>query len=370
MAISLQADIDQVLTTAFGPDLVRLWNRRANTLANCVQIDEGEFKQVFWAASQAGGASKAVAEGYQVQSSDFNIDTMVNLSLNRAQYIDPFALSDTEIAVAMRSPLSPTKLIDMVAERVFESMTRLTDRIDQDLLSGTGTDPVTGAQTIVGLDSALITSGSYAGQSLSSVPGLASNVFGTDGGTGTAITLAQMQSDLTAIKVRSDEKPDFIVCHPYVGSAIQALYETDRRIFNMDQTLTQYSTGPSKAFNGADSGLVFMGVPILYDQNAYVFGTPGDGYGHMYYLSKRHLQLDVMPHKNPFDGSVWENDRMISSGGAQSTSGSPDEEVGPPLVSITSLARLGLAATFVVNVECQLKVKRPLALARRVGVSI
>lgn len=371
MAISLQTDIDAILTTAFGPDLVRLWNRRANLLANCVQIEPGEFKQVFWAASAPGGTSKAVAEGYQVQSTDFNIDTMVNLSLSRGQYLDAFALSDTEIAVANRSPLSPTKLIDMVAERVFESTTRLTDKINTDLFSGNGTDSVTSAQNIVGLDNALITSGNYAGQSVTSISSLQSNVFGgPDSGSGVAITLAQMQSDLTQIKVRSDEKPDFIVMHPYVGSAIQALYETNRRIFNQDNTLTRYSSGPAQAFNGADSGMSFMGVPILYDKDGYVNGSPGAGFGHIYYVSKRHLSLDVMPHHNPMDGSVWEQEDFVSSGGAQSNSGSPDEMVGPPVVSIVSLARLGLAATFAVNVECQLKVKRPLALGRRLNVAI
>jgi hypothetical protein len=365
MAISLQTDIDVILTTAFGPDLVRLWNRRANLLANCVKIEEGDFKQVFWAASAPGGAAKAVAEGYQVQSSDFNIDTMVNLSLSRAQYLDPFSLSDTEIAVAARSPLSPTKLIDMVAERVFESTTRITDKINQDMFSGTGTDLVTGAQNIVGLDSALITTGTYAGQNVGSITSLQSNVSGSaDSGTGTALTLAQMQSDLTNIKLRSDEKPDFIVMHPWVGSAVQALFETNRRIVNIDAPLTNYSSGPSRAFNGADSGMSFMGVPILYDKDAFVFGTPGDGYGHIYYLSKRHLAADVMPHRNPMDGSNWENESFLSSGGAE------DEMVGGPVVSIVSLARLGLAASFAVNVEVQLKVKRPLALGRRLDVAI
>lgn len=363
MAISLQSDIDVILTTAFGPDLVRLWNRRANLLANCVQVEEGEFKQVFWAASQSGGTSKAVAEGYQVVSSDFNIDTMVNLSLSRAQYIDAFALSDTEIAVASRSPLSPTKLIDMVAERVFESTTRITDKINIDMFSGTGVDSVTGAQNIVGLDSALITSGTYAGQNVGSVTGLQSNVSGNDASPA-AITTTQMQQDLTAIKLRSDEKPEFIVMHPYVGSAIQALFETNRRLVNLDSPLTRYSTGPAMAFNGADSGMSFMGVPILYDKDGYVNGTPGSGFGHIYYVSKRHLVADVMPHRNPFDGSNWSQESFLSSGGAE------DEMVGGPIVSIVSLARQGLAASFAVNVELQLKVKRPLAMGIRKGVSI
>lgn len=363
MSISTVSDISAVLTTAFGPDLVRLWNRRANTLANCVQIEEGEFKQVFWAASSAGGASKAVAEGYQVQSSDFNLDTMVNLSLSRAQYIDPFALSDTEIAVAMRSPLSPTKLIDMVAERVFESTTRLTDKINSDLFTGNGTDGVTGAQNIVGLESALITSGNYAGQNVGTVTGLQANLSGNDASPA-SLTLAQMQADLTAIKLRSDEKPDFIVMHPYVGSALQALYETERRLVNLDAALSRYNTGPAQAFNGADSGMSFMGVPILYDKDGYVNGSPGSGFGHIYYLSKRHLVMDVMPHHNPFDGSVWEMENFISSGGAE------DEAVGGPVISIVSLARQGLAASFAVNVELQLKVRRPLALGIRKGVSI
>ena len=363
MAISLQSDIGAVLTTAFGPDLVRLWNRRANTLANCVQIEEGDFKQVFWAASAAGGTSKAVAEGYQVQSSDFNIDTMVNLSLSRAQYIDSFSLSDTEIAVASRSPLSPTKLIDMVAERVFESTTRLTSKINSDIFAGTGTDLVTSAQNIVGLDNSLLLTGTYAGQSVTG--GLVSNVSGSDAtANGAALTITQMQQDLTAIKLRSDEKPDFIVMHPYVGSVLQALFETNRRLVNLDSPLSRYSTGPAAAFNGADSGMSFMGVPVLYDKDGYVSGAPGAGKGNIYYLSKRHLVLDVMPHKNPFDGSTWEQESMLSSGGAE------DEQVGSPLVSIVSLARLGLAASFAVNVELQLKVKRPLALGRRVGVAI
>jgi len=369
MAISLTSDISAVLTTAFGPDLVRLWNRRANLLANCVQIEEGDFKQVFWAASTAGGTAKAVAEGYQVQSSDFNLDTMVNLSLTRAQYLDPFSLSDTEIAVAMRSPLSPTKLIDMIAERVFESTTRITDKINQDMFSGNGTDSVTGAQNIVGLDTALNTAGTYAGQT--SVSGLASNVSGSDASaTGTALTLLQMQQDLTSIKLRSDEKPEFIVMHPYVGTALQTLFETERRIVNLDSPISRYNSGPALAFNGADSGMTFMGVPVLYDKDGYTSGVPGAGKGNIYYVSKRHLVADVMPHHNPFDGSTWQQESFLSSGGAQSDSGSPDEMVCPPIVSIVSLARLGLAASFAVNVELQLKVKRPLALGRRVGVSI
>lgn len=362
MAISLVSDISAVLTTAFGPDLVRLWNRRANLLANCVQIDEGDLKQVFWAASTAGATAKAVAEGYQVQASDFSLDPMLNLSLTRGQYISAFSLSDTEIAVAMRSPMSPTKLIDMVAERVFECTTALTDQINTDLFSGTGTS--SGQPNIVGLDSALITTGSYAGQSVSSNPGLASNVSGTDGSSGTALTFAQMQADLTAIKLRSDEKPEFIVMHPYVGSQLEALYETNRRLVNIDSPISRYSTGPSMALNGADSGLSFLGIPIMYDKDGYFSGSPGAGFGHIYYVSKRHLRLDVMPHRNPFDGSDWTNESFISSGGAE------DEMVGGPMISITSLARNGLAASFVVSVECQLKVNRPMACGIRKGVAI
>jgi hypothetical protein len=224
---------------------------------------------------------------------------------------------------------------------------------------------VSGAQTIVGWDSALLASGSYAGQSISSVPALASNVSGSaDSGTGTALTLAQLASDLTAMKIRSDEKPDFMVMHPYVGQSMQALFETNRRIVNIDQQLTQYSSGPSNAFNGADSGLSFMGVPVLYDQNAYVFGTPGDGYGHIYYVSKRHNCIDVMPHMDPDDGSVWHDQDAISSGGAD------EGQVIAPMFRVISLARTGLAANFAVEVECQLKVRRPLALGRRTDVAI
>lgn len=364
MAISLTSDIAAVLTTAFGPDLVRLWNRRANLLANCVQIEEGDFKQVFWAVSPPGGTAKAVAEGYQVQSSDFNVDSMVNMSLARGQYLDAFSLSDTEIAIAARSPMSPTKLIDMVAERVFESTTRLTSKINADLFAGNGTDTVTSAPCIVGLDSALLTTGTYAGQNVASITSLQSNVSGADSGSGVALTIAQMQADLTAIKIRSDEKPDFIVMHPYVGSKLQALFEDNRRIVNLDSPLNRYNTGPAQAFNGADSGMTFMGVPVLYDKDGYVTGTPGAGFGHIYYVSKRHLAVDVMPHRNPFDGSNWEQESFLSSGGAE------DEMVGGPMISIVSLARLGLAASFAVNVELQLKVKRPLALGRRLGVAI
>src|SRR3954470_8642327 len=107
MAISTVSDISSILTSAFGPDLVRLWNRRANTLANCVNIKEGGFKSVFWAASNDTAVAKAVSEGYQVQTSDFTLDGMINLTLPRATYLSTFSLSDTEIAVAARSPMSP-----------------------------------------------------------------------------------------------------------------------------------------------------------------------------------------------------------------------------------------------------------------------
>lgn len=359
MAISTVSDISSILTTAFGPDLVRLWNRRANTLANCVNIKEGEFKNVFWAASSDTSSAKAVAEGYQVQASDFDNDGMIPLTLPRATYLSAFSLSDTEIAVAARSPMSPTKLIDMVAERVFEKATRLTSRMNADLFAGTGTDPLTSAQSLVGLDTALNAAGTYAGQT--SVSALASNVSGSDSSPA-ALTLAQLQADLTAIKLRADEKPDFIVMHPYVGSALQALYETNRRLVNIDQQLTRYSSGPSQAFNGADSGMSFMGVPILYDKDGYASGSPGSGVGHVYYVSKKQLELDVMPHRNPFDGSNWTESGFISAADENS-------EEFAPMISIVSLARNGLAASFAVCVEAQLKVRNPRAVGIRKGVS-
>jgi hypothetical protein len=71
-----------------------------------------------------------------------------------------------------------------------------------------------------------------------------------------------------------------------------------------------------------------------------------------------------MPHRNPFDGSNWEHESLLSSGGVD------EEAISGPVISIVSLARLGLAASFAVNVELQLKVKRPMALGIRKGVAI
>jgi hypothetical protein len=361
--VSLPADTDPILTLAYGPDLIRLWNRRANFLANCVDVRFGMFQNVLWSASTAGGSSKAVPVGYDVQSGDYNIDNMVPLTLPRATLIDPFATADSEISIARRSPLSATPVMDLKEERLFESATRLTDSLNTRVLLGNGTDPVTGAQDIVGFESSEILTGTYAGQNVSTVTGLQGNVFGNDASPA-SIAFAQMQSDLTQIKLRSDEKPQFIVMHPYVGSVLEALYESDRRIVNFDSTLKRYSTGPSEAFQGADSGLTFLGIPILYDKDCYVFGTPGDGYGHIMYVTKKHNVLDIMPHFDVKDGSVWMDRAGMSSGGW-----SPGDPL-PFHFDVTSLARTGLASKFVLWIECQFANKRPLAQGIRKGVSI
>jgi hypothetical protein len=362
--VSLPADTDPILTLAYGPDLIRLWNRRANFLANCVEVRFGMFQNVLWSASTAGGASKAVPVGYDIQSGDYNIDNMVPLTLPRATLIDPFATADSEISIARRSPMSATPVMDLKEERLFESATRLTDSLNTRVLLGNGTDPVTGAQDLVGFEASEIVSGTYANQNVGVVTGLQGNVFGADGGSGTAITFAQMQSDLTEIKLRSDEKPEFIVMHPYVGSQVEALFETNRRIFNQDNTLKRYSTGPAEAFQGADSGMSFMGIPILYDKDMYVFGTPGDGYGHILYVTRKHNVLDIMPHFDVKDGSVWMERAGMSSGGW-----SPGDPL-PFHFDVTSLARTGLASKFVLWIECQFANKRPLAQGKRLGVAI
>jgi hypothetical protein len=261
--------------------------------------------------------------------------------------------------------MSPTKLIDMVAERVFESMTRITNKINTDLITGNGTDSITSAQNIVGFETAFTSNGTYAGQT--TVSALSSNIFGSDSSPA-VFSVAQVANDLSVIKTRSDEKPDFIMVHPYLAVAIQSVLESNRRIFNQDNVLGTYSTGPSNAWRGADTGVTLYGVPVLSDIDGYYTGTPGlspsQGFAHLYYLSKRHLALDIMPHSNPFDGSVWEDESFLSSGGAE------DDVISGPVVSIVSLARLGLASSFAVNVECQLKVKRPMAMGIRKGVAI
>lgn len=361
--MSLPADTNPILTLAWGPDLIRLWNRRANTVANCFEVQWGFFQNSMWAASTASARTKAVPAGYTLQSTDYGNDGMVPLSLARAILINPFSTADSEISIARRSPMSPTAVVDLKSERVFEAATDFSDAINIRAIQGNGVDPVTGAQDLVGLEYSNIVTGTYANQNVGTVTGLQGNVFGSDL-TPVAFALSQIASDLTNIKHRSDEKPEFIVIPDVMLPSILNYLENDRRIFNQDNTLKRYSTGPAEAFSGADTGVSLYGIPVLQDKDGYYTGTPGvNAIGHIYYLTKKHNRIDIMPHFDVDDGSVWSNQQALSSGGW--SEGDPL----PWMFEVISLARVGLGSQFTLTLEVQVQNRRPMAQGIRKGIS-
>lgn len=361
MAIDVIANIAANLPLIFQSEGERLWNREAPLLARIDQ-KRGMGPGVQWTVSNGGSTAVNPGEGDDVQSSEFAQDDRVKLTLSRGIYRSSFGFTHTELATVASYMTNPEIVADFIKDRLkdayLESLAKLANKIEQDMLVGTGTttSPLSASvNNVVGLLSALKTTGSYAGQTLSGNAGLVANVQSAVGN----ISRPILDLAFSEIEQTTGTVPDFIMCSPATARFIKGISDTQVR-YNEPQMAgfaRELGLGMAPQSMG-QSVMSYNGVPVF--QNSAWYQAGGDGYvvlGRLQDLSLNHL---------PY--AAWGDAVTDREQGAVSSNGQAMSQVGPQC-KVYALAKTGSSVKFAIECEVQLQVKAPNRFALITGVT-
>jgi len=359
MAIDVLSNISANIPHIFAAEGRNLWNREAPLLSR-MKKELGISAAINWTVSNGGNTAVNPGEGDDILSSEYNQDDRVAMTLNRGIYRTSFGFTHTELAVV--ATLRPDMAADLIRDRLrdayLEGLAKLANKIEQDMLMGTGTAISPGSASvsnIVGLTNALLASGTYAGQTLGgNNTGLVANV---QSGVGN-VTRALMDRAFYEIEQFSGTAPDFIMCSPKTAAYIKGIGDTQVRFDQLttSRELNQVSQAPLTRGVSVTS---YNGVPVF--QNAAWYQASGDGYVVLGRMAD--LAINFLPYEAWGDAVTDREDGMVSSNGEFV------DRLGGPPVKVYSVAKTGSSIKFAMEVELGMKVLRPNAFALLKGVT-
>ena len=359
MAIDVLSNISANIPHIFASEGRNLWNREAPLLSKVKKVP-GTSAAINWTVSNGGNTAVNPGEGDDIQSSEYNQDDRVPMTLSRGIYRTSFGFTHTELAVV--ATLRPDMAADLIRNRLrdayLEGLAKLANKIEQDMLVGTGTatSPLGGSvSNVVGLLNALLTSGTYAGQTVGgSNTGLVANV---QSGVGN-VTRALLDRAFYEIEQASGTAPDFIMCSPKTASFIKGIGDTQIRYMQTDASREVDAISRAPLSRGV-SVTSYNGVPVF--QNSAWYQASGDGYIVLGRLAD--LQVDFLSYEAWGDAVTDREDGMVSSNGEFV------ERLGGPPVKVYSVAKTGSSIKFAMECELGMKVLRPNAFALLSGVT-
>lgn len=332
------ANISGALAQTFAPQITRLWNRQA-ILAKIIPAKpgagQGGGQNIAWDVEYSGASADAFVEGSDVASGEFATDPVTRAILPWGQYRSAFQLSNLEIIAAANNIANATALEDMVGERFLGSVTKLISKINLDIFSGTGTS--NGAPSIIGLDTALATTGSYAGINKVSVTEWAGNVA-SNSGVGRALSLPVLAVAEQLAFLASGMEPSVLVTTAAIHSKYEGLFDSIRRV-------TDDGRGPIPSYQGSTKNLYWRGNPIVRDRSA----TSGC----LYMVNPDEAELVYLPWPGSSPDGINEMAKGLPSSNGR------DEDPTPLMARCYPLGRTGSGVKFVVEIYVQLKVTRP-----------
>jgi hypothetical protein len=272
--------IFSALSQILQPELHRQWNRTTVLLgelsAVAGAVSEGAGKNTQFAAEFSGATAQTVAEGSDIQASEYNSDLDVPATAPWCTYRSSFQLSEQEIDAARGATGSPDELRNLFGPRMLSSAAVIARAIETDALTGTGVD-VNGNPTLVGIfGGALSASGNYLGLNPAAYPEWAGNVTSNGGITRT----------LT---------PDLL------DTVDQNIFTSSSEPWNLIMT----TAGVVRKYGGffTNSGASGLGAPLIRMNDmagapVYGIGVPLDGQSQqnaLYYKGQKVLRNAVAP---------------------------------------------------------------------------
>lgn len=258
MATLTFSDITAALSQTYTRRLADQLNRRADVLQYIRVVQNDTGKNIAWDAKFAGSKATTVfAEGADVDASEYGFNVEVPATLNYGNYRAPTKVTDSALFLSRDAVGSPEELMDLLNEKVSDSLKTLTDSIGVDIYSGTGTSG--GNPNIVGLYGlAALSTGTYAGINRATYAPWAGNVLG-NGGVARPLTDDLLRQAEALIFTASGRTPNLILTSAGVHRKYGGLFSSIQRVQTPGQAPAQLGMGTMDLFWG--------NMPIVRDKS-------------------------------------------------------------------------------------------------------
>lgn len=325
------------LAQTYRGDIVDQVNRRV-TLLKLLRILPGAGKNVAWAPKSDGQVVESYSEG--ADAANFGSDAQTSAILNWGLYRANFKV--TKLAMdAAGSSHSPEANRALWAQNLVSASAALSDKLETEAFVGTGAG---GTAFVAGLDAAIgDTANTYAGINRASGANAFWRPTVVDPGSLTAVSFAQVRSDLGAIGDACGESPDLAVCSTAVFNAVAGLYDSNRRWESSAQT----ARGNILLNNGYEG--------IMIDNCMFVKARRATA-NQIYYINSRFVHFESLPDAT-YPPEVYQ---MV-----QATDGYGSVPFG---FHYEMLAKTGPSSKAEVLAQLQLVVERPNACGVRKNV--
>jgi hypothetical protein len=339
----LATNLDDALSQLYAPRLIRNFNR-ISVLAALLMKKPGAGKNVAWDAMFSGASAAAYADGADVAA--YDVDTPVPATLGWGLYRSSFAITGLAQAAAATSQGSAEELIDLIDTSAENSAMKLISLINADLYAGDGTGGG-GEPTIVGLASALDSTGTYANIAKGTYAEWAGNEL-ANGGTPRALTKSLLDTLETTIYKRCAERPTIIVASPEVCQKYEGLFDSITRVIlsGPGELSAQSAMGRMSSSilpdNDGFTGFHYKGMPVYRDKDCQA--------GTLYMINSRHTELRFLPQPSVNTATIAASKELA---------GLPGTNMAGLAARIESMAKTGDADKFSMKLYLQLKVSRP-----------
>lgn len=328
------ADFSGALAVELGPEVVSQINRKTVTLSR-LMTGAGKGPACDWDVRFSGATAGTYTEGAAISDADLDADDRVKATLAWGLYRSAFGISTLARAVGANSPSSPDEFAELIMSDAMGSAAKLASTINADIFSGS-----TG---VIGLDSALAASGTYAGLSKSTYGEWAGNVL-ANGGTDRALTKSLIDELEEDIYTACGMRPDLIITTPAIARKYGSLFDSKVQI--MTPAVGELSArgaggngGPRYNYEAGETGLTYDGTSVLRDKDA----TSGN----FYMLNSQFVEVKFVP--------VGMDQMGVDAANAARELGLSESDL---LAHFTVLGRDGGRDRFQLELFPQLKVKR------------
>lgn len=320
------SSISASLNTIFRDEVEKTANRRLGIL-RFIPIVKGEGKGVYWDVESTGAVVETFSDADDV--SNTGSDALQAASLAWGLRRTNFRIGTHAIRVA-KSSRGPRGLNDLLIRNSINAAAALASQLNADIYTTT-------SGSLTGVDTAVAATGTYA--TLNHATAFWQSTV-SDPGSNTALTIAQVRSDLATIFKNSGERPDMGWVNPDVYNVMKALFDSSRREV---RSLTT-ARGPVALDNSVEV-IVIDGCTFMEDKDAVN--------NQIEYMNSNYIELHVLPVDNRVGVEVPANDGF-----------------GNLLMGfeLRELGSKGASRIFTMEANVQLAVRNPRKFGRRLHV--
>ncbi len=283
MAIENLAAIVAAYAELLGPRVTGQMNRQAPLLGRLRKEGEGG-PTCAWDVTMSGATAGTFAEGADVADGDIAQDTDLMATLAWGEYRSNFGMTGKAKAVAQSAGTSPPALVNRFAKDLMASAQELGRTLNGACYTGSG------SEAIIGLQTALSATGSYAGINKATYAEWAGN---EDGNSGTPRPLTKTIIDTMEAKIfkRSGKRFDIAVTTPESATKYESLFDAQKQVININTNDLSVSGAQGGGVNynveAGETGLTYKGVGVLRDAEC-----PA---GHLFLINSDHIRVRYLP---------------------------------------------------------------------------